>query len=201
MSSALTWKPPLRSTAVGGVACAPRLMIGFAPGCASWRVSVERSASYGRSGGGDARLPNARPGHEPKPTKASRPGRRSRELLSNVVERRDFLPLVRGCHRHRVDDGVCRCYQLLYATRSVASGMSASGLYASGRSTDLRLFRTHWSTPVVLERTALDLGYWPRRHALAVRRPAAVTAEPLRCRRSTEATPRSRGSSRRAAGT
>ena len=44
--------------------------------------------------------------------------------------------------------------------RSVAFWMSASGLYASGRSNDLRLARTAWSVPVVLARAARDLNYW-----------------------------------------
>ncbi len=54
----------------------------------------------------------------------------------------------------------CRYYDALYAMRSVAFWMSASGLYASGRSHDLRLARTAWSVPVVLARAARDLGYW-----------------------------------------
>jgi hypothetical protein len=37
--------------------------------------------------------------------------------------------------------------------------MSASGLHAAGRSDDLRLARTAWSVPVVLDRAARDLGY------------------------------------------
>ena len=37
--------------------------------------------------------------------------------------------------------------------------MSASGLYADGSNLDLRLARTEWSIPVVLERAARDLGY------------------------------------------
>jgi hypothetical protein len=43
--------------------------------------------------------------------------------------------------------------------RSVAFSMSASGLYATGRSDDIRLARTAWSVPVVLERAARELGY------------------------------------------
>jgi hypothetical protein len=43
--------------------------------------------------------------------------------------------------------------------RSVAFWMSASDLYATGRSDDSRLARTAWSVPVVLERAARELGY------------------------------------------
>jgi hypothetical protein len=43
--------------------------------------------------------------------------------------------------------------------RSVAFWMSASGLYAAGRSQDIRLARTRWSVPVVLDRAARELGY------------------------------------------
>ena len=58
-----------------------------------------------------------------------------------------------------IDEEVCRYYNVLYAMRSAAFWMSASGLYAAGRSNDLRLARTAWSVPVVLERAARDLGY------------------------------------------
>lgn len=50
-------------------------------------------------------------------------------------------------------------YQLLYAMRSAAFWMSAAGLYADGRNTDLRLARTGWSVTVALERAAQELGY------------------------------------------
>ena len=53
----------------------------------------------------------------------------------------------------------CRYYNALYAMRSVAFWMSASGLYAIGRSNDIRLARTAWSVPVVLEQAARELGY------------------------------------------
>ena len=85
--------------------------------------------------------------------------REGTELLSNLVERDDF------CRRYEegtgvaIDHEVCRYYQLLYAMRSAAFWMSATGLYESGRNRDLRLARTAWSVPVVLERAARDLGY------------------------------------------
>ncbi len=43
--------------------------------------------------------------------------------------------------------------------RSVAFWMSAAGLFAEGRSDDLRLARTAWSVPVVLGRAGALLGY------------------------------------------
>ena len=58
-----------------------------------------------------------------------------------------------------IDEERCRYYQLLYAMRSAAFWMSAAGLYADGRNTDLRLARTEWSVTVALERAAQELGY------------------------------------------
>ena len=43
--------------------------------------------------------------------------------------------------------------------RSAAFWMSATGLYTSGRNSDLRLARTAWSIPVVLDTAARALGY------------------------------------------
>ena len=43
--------------------------------------------------------------------------------------------------------------------RSAAFWMSASGIYASGANDDLRLARTAWSIPVVLDNAARALGY------------------------------------------
>ena len=43
--------------------------------------------------------------------------------------------------------------------RSAAFWMSASGLFADGRSRDLRLARTQWSIAVVLDQAARALGY------------------------------------------
>ena len=37
--------------------------------------------------------------------------------------------------------------------------MSATGLFADGRNDDLRLARTAWSIPVVLDNAAQALGY------------------------------------------
>lgn len=80
-------------------------------------------------------------------------------LLSNLVDRGEFFERYETQTGWTIDENVCRYYDALYAMRSVAFWMSASGLYTSGRSSDLRLARTTWSVPVVLERAARDLGY------------------------------------------
>jgi aminoglycoside phosphotransferase (APT) family kinase protein len=85
--------------------------------------------------------------------------REGTELLSNLVDRDDFYRQYEAATGIEIDDDACRYYQLLYAMRSAAFWMSASDLYATGRSRDLRLARTQWSIPVVLERAARDLGY------------------------------------------
>jgi aminoglycoside phosphotransferase (APT) family kinase protein len=80
-------------------------------------------------------------------------------LLSNLVERDVFVRDYEAATGFTIDEEVCRYYNLLYAMRSAAFWMSASGLHAAGRSDDLRLARTAWSVPVVLDRAARDLGY------------------------------------------
>jgi len=80
-------------------------------------------------------------------------------LLSNLVPRDEFMRDYEAATGIVIDVDVCRYYDALYAMRSVAFWMSASGLYASGRSQDIRLARTAWSVPVVLERAARQLGY------------------------------------------
>ncbi len=80
-------------------------------------------------------------------------------LLSNLVERDAFFRDYEQQTGFTIDEKRCRYYNALYAMRSVAFWMSASGLYASGRSDDIRLARTAWSVPVVLERAATELGY------------------------------------------
>ncbi len=86
--------------------------------------------------------------------------REGTQLLSNLVERDAFLRDYEALTGFAVDQAACRYYDALYAMRSVAFWMSASDLYASGRSNDLRLARTAWSVPVVLARAARDLNYW-----------------------------------------
>lgn len=85
--------------------------------------------------------------------------REGTELLSNLVERDAFYRRYEAGTGIEIDDDACRYYQLLYAMRSAAFWMSASGLFATGRNPDLRLARTAWSVPVVLDRAARDLGY------------------------------------------
>jgi aminoglycoside phosphotransferase (APT) family kinase protein len=85
--------------------------------------------------------------------------REGSELLSNLVERDAFYRRYEAGTGIEIDDEVCRYYQLLYAMRTAAFWMSASGLFEDGRSDDLRLARTAWSIPVVLDRAARELGY------------------------------------------
>ena len=85
--------------------------------------------------------------------------REGTELLSNLVERDAFFRRYEAGTGIEIDVKVCNYYQLLYGMRSAAFWMSASGLYATGRNRDLRLARTAWSIPVVLDRAARDLGY------------------------------------------
>ncbi len=85
--------------------------------------------------------------------------REGTELLSNVVERDVFFSRYEAATGIEIDTEVCRYYELVYSMRSAAFWMSASGLYATGANTDLRLARTAWSIPTVLERAARELGY------------------------------------------
>jgi aminoglycoside phosphotransferase (APT) family kinase protein len=85
--------------------------------------------------------------------------REGTELLSNLVPRDLFVERYEAATGIEVDQARCDYYQLLYAMRSAAFWMSASGLYATGANPDLRLARTAWSIPVVLDRAARDLGY------------------------------------------
>lgn len=85
--------------------------------------------------------------------------REGTDLLSNLVKRDDFVRDYEAATGWEIDTEVCKYYNALYAMRSVAFWMSASGLYANGRSNDIRLARTAWSVPVVLDRAAKELGY------------------------------------------
>lgn len=85
--------------------------------------------------------------------------REGSDLLSNLVPRDMFYRRYEAATGLTIDEDACRYYALLYAMRSAAFWMSASGLYRDGRSDDIRLARTAWSVPVVLERAARDLGY------------------------------------------
>ena len=85
--------------------------------------------------------------------------REGTDLLSNLVERDDFFRRYEAGTGITIDEDRCRYYDVLYAMRSAAFWMSATGLFATGRNTDLRLARTQWSIPVVLDRAARTLGY------------------------------------------
>ena len=85
--------------------------------------------------------------------------REGTDLLSNLVQRDAFFRDYEAATGFTIDEQACRYYNALYAMRSVAFWTSASGLYAGGRSDDLRLARTAWSVPVVLARAAKELGY------------------------------------------
>jgi aminoglycoside phosphotransferase (APT) family kinase protein len=85
--------------------------------------------------------------------------REGTELLSNLVERDAFIARYEAGTGIAVDLERCDYYDVLYAMRSAAFWMSASGLYADGANDDLRLARTAWSIPVVLDQAARRLGY------------------------------------------
>jgi aminoglycoside phosphotransferase (APT) family kinase protein len=85
--------------------------------------------------------------------------REGTELLSNLVERDAFYRRYEAGTGIEIDDQLCRYFHVLYAMRSAAFWMSATGLYGSGANRDLRLARTAWSIPVVLDQAARTLGY------------------------------------------
>lgn len=85
--------------------------------------------------------------------------REGSELLSNLVERDRFFERYQAGTGIVIDEEKCKYYQVLYAMRTAAFWMSASGLFANGENTDLRLARTAWSIPVVLDQAARALGY------------------------------------------
>lgn len=85
--------------------------------------------------------------------------REGSDLLSHLVTRDEFFRRYEDATGITIDEQVCRFYQTLYMMRGIAFWMSASGLYATGRSKDIRLARTAWSVPVVLESAARALGY------------------------------------------
>ena len=80
-------------------------------------------------------------------------------LLSCVVEREFFLDYYQRLTGLKIDFEVCRYYEILYMMRSTAFWLSASGLFAEGRNRDLRLARTTYSVPVVLDMAARALGF------------------------------------------
>jgi len=80
-------------------------------------------------------------------------------LLSCVVERDLFIDYYQQLTGLAIDFDACRYYQVLYLMRTAAFWLSASGLFAEGRSKDLRLARTTYSVPVVLDMAARALGF------------------------------------------
>lgn len=80
-------------------------------------------------------------------------------LLSCVVEREFFLDYYQRLTGLAIDLDVCRYYEILYMMRSTAFWLSASGLFAEGKNKDLRLARTAYSVPVVLDMAAKALGF------------------------------------------
>lgn len=80
-------------------------------------------------------------------------------LLSCVIEREFFLDYYQQLTGLTIDLEACRYYELLYMMRSTAFWLSASGLFAEGRNKDLRLARTTYSVPVVLDMAAKALGF------------------------------------------
>jgi aminoglycoside phosphotransferase (APT) family kinase protein len=80
-------------------------------------------------------------------------------LLSCVVEREFFLDYYQQLTGLTIDLDVCRYYEVLYMMRSTAFWLSASGLFAEGKNKDLRLARTAYSVPVVLDMAARALGF------------------------------------------
>jgi aminoglycoside phosphotransferase (APT) family kinase protein len=80
-------------------------------------------------------------------------------LLSCVVEREFFIDTYQQLTGLTIDFDACRYYEILYMMRSTAFWLSASGLFAEGKSKDLRLARTTYSVPVVLDMAAKALGF------------------------------------------
>lgn len=80
-------------------------------------------------------------------------------LLSCVVDRDVFLDTYQRLTGLAVDLDACRYYEILSMMRSTAFWLSGSGLFADGKSKDLRLARTTYSVPVVLDMAAKALGF------------------------------------------
>jgi aminoglycoside phosphotransferase (APT) family kinase protein len=85
--------------------------------------------------------------------------REGSSLLSCVVAREFFLDYYQRLTGLSVDLEACRYYEILYMMRTTAFWLSAAGLFAEGKSRDLRLARTAYSVPVVLDMAAKALGF------------------------------------------
>ena len=80
-------------------------------------------------------------------------------LLSCVVDRQFFLDYYRELTGLTVDLDACHYYEVLYMMRSTAFWLSGSSLFAEGKNHDLRLARTAYSVPVVLDMAARALQF------------------------------------------
>lgn len=103
------------------------------------------------------------PGEVPNPW-----SRAGKQVYAEAAERgklpKSFTEALASLHNQEltgltVDLDACRYYDLLYAMRSTAFWLSASGLFAEGKNKDLRLARTAYSVPVVLDMAAKALGF------------------------------------------
>ena len=80
-------------------------------------------------------------------------------LLSYVVDREFFISEYERLTGLTIDVEACRYYDVLYMMRTAVFWISASGLFAEGRSKDLRLARTTYSLPGVLDMAAKAIGF------------------------------------------
>ena len=80
-------------------------------------------------------------------------------LLSQVVPREQFFEDYQRLTGIEIDLEACRYYDLLYTMRTAIFWLSASHLFSDGKSKDLRLARTTYALPVVLDMAAKKLGF------------------------------------------
>jgi len=80
-------------------------------------------------------------------------------LLSYVVDREFFINEYERLTGLTIDLDACRYYDVLYMMRTAVFWISASGLFAEGRSKDLRLARTTYALPGVLDMAAKAIGF------------------------------------------
>jgi aminoglycoside phosphotransferase (APT) family kinase protein len=80
-------------------------------------------------------------------------------LLSYVVDRELFITEYERLTGLTIDVEACRYYDVLYMMRTAVFWISASGLFAEGRSKDLRLARTAYALPGVLDMAAKAIGF------------------------------------------
>ena len=80
-------------------------------------------------------------------------------LLSYVVDREFFVAEYERLTGLEIDFEICRYYDVLYMMRTAVFWISASGLFTEGRSKDLRLARTTYALPGVLDMAAKAIGF------------------------------------------